>query len=89
MDAASRQNTRRTFEIMGYRDLGMWEEAQTLLEEFADDIVEHPEILAFMTSLEVAIHFEAPKTRKPIPLFFIPTAAHAYSAWGRAELQAL
>jgi len=75
---------------MGYRDLGMWAEAQALLEEFADDIVEHPEILAFMTSLEVAIQFEAPKEMgKVIPRFFVPTAAHAYSAWGRAELKAL
>ena len=89
MDAASRHNTRRTFEIMGYRDLGMWEEAQTMLEEFADDIVEHPEILAFMTSLDVAIQFESPKGAKAIPRFFIPTAAHAYSGWGRAELKAL
>ncbi len=49
--------TRLRLEIEGYLELEMWDDAQTLLEEFSDRVVNHPEVLGFLAMLGVAIEF--------------------------------
>ncbi len=78
--------TRRRLEIEGYWDLGMWGEAQELLEEWSDEIPESPEVIAYMVMLGVAVDFSGPKQ---VPAFFVPTPVHAHADWAKAELAAL
>jgi hypothetical protein len=57
--------TRRRLEIEGYCELGMWTEAQSLLEEFSTGLAERPEILGFLAMLDVAIEFVG--FQQPVP----------------------
>ena len=59
--------TRLRLEIEGYLELGMWDEAQTLLEEFSDRVVNHPEVLGFLAMLDVAIEFVGHRCATPVP----------------------
>ncbi len=61
--------TRRRLEIEGYLELGMWEEAQHLLEEFSSGLAERPEILGFLAMLDVAIEFVGFTPPVPTPAF--------------------
>jgi len=64
--------TRLRLEIEGYLELGMWDDAQALLEEFADRVVNHPEVLGFLAMLDVAIEFVghtgAAPALQPVPV---------------------
>jgi hypothetical protein len=53
-------NTRRRLEIEGYRELGMWGEAQELLETWSDEIPDRPETIAFLVMLGVSVEFGGP-----------------------------
>jgi hypothetical protein len=49
--------TRCRLEIEGYRELGLWDEAQEILESFCEGLAERPDILGFLSMLDVAIEF--------------------------------
>ncbi|MDE1170030.1 MAG: hypothetical protein PW734_02290 [Verrucomicrobium sp.] len=49
--------TRLYWEIEGYRDLGMWEEFQGLLESLFSDVPEQPQLLGILVTLGVAVEF--------------------------------
>lgn len=67
----------------------MWSDAQELLESWSDEIADHPEVIAFMVMLGVAVDFCASTGPKVIPAFFVPSPAHGEAEWAKAELASL
>ena len=67
-------NNRRRLELEGYLDLEMWDEVQTLIEEFIDAAAEHPVVLGVLATFGVGVEFvgdtvhDAPKiaSRPPV-----------------------
>ena len=71
--------TRLRLEIEGYLELEMWDEAQTLLEEFSDQVATTPEVLGFLAMLDVAIEFVGHTSAdrpRPVP---VPALALAHA----------
>jgi len=64
MDAT---NTRRRLELEGYLDLGMWDEVQSLIEEFIAAAPEHPVVLGVLATFGVGVEFVGHAAPVPEP----------------------